>query len=311
MTQSERTAEQPIGAANGEGLDTQSGEAYRSAAVLIDSLLERKDPDAKVAFVDIVVDNIEAAAEMIADSSVGRRLLTGPDDQLVLPPNSEYYPALSVPRRELTMKDISVRAWGWNAQPIGTYPESESNVARRLDIRMEYSHPTAGYVGEDLILWVIGGDSIELYSRYFIDIYKHVDIDYDGHKGKEITLTDEVLAEFLELVARIVGDEPVSSQERNRQRLSHLVESTRGEAYNALITQLIDVCGPVQAPYELYKRTTHDQLWGCPIVEALAEGGEPGRIATEAMRAVIQQFQKGDPVGLDPLLWGPAKSNNY
>lgn len=222
-----------------------------------------------------------SALDRLIASSVGRDLLAGPDDQLGIASTGEHYPILDVHRRDLSLTGVGIRVWGWDhprvefTNPEGkqyAYPEDclefpvhETSPTRQIDISLSYDHPEAGFVRESVTLYVSESYG-HLHSQYWMSAY--AETGYEGHGGKRIEPTDERMIEFLELVAHIAGDEPMTVAAHDERRLEEVLTALDDTAYGAKARLLLESTWTQHALYELNERRD-ESIGGITLYEAL------------------------------------------
>ena len=234
---------------------------------LADVLLEHRRPEAQLTFEDFVVPEPDDAVVRVQESSIGKALLAGPDTQFAIESDGSYYPILDIRRKDLALRGISVRAWGWNYPRVAMtngpgepyrypehllqFPSNEQDHTRQLDIRFSYSHPSARAVVEEIHLYTTDRTA-RLSSQFWVSAY--AETGYEGHGGKQIEATDESMLEFLELVARIVGDDPESYTEWYERKLVDLLRIYEGTQEGKKMNELSELLWPAQALYEIAER---------------------------------------------------------
>ena len=127
------------------------------------------------------------------------------------------------------------------------FPSNEQDHTRQLDIRFSYSHPSARAVVEEIHLYTTDRTA-RLSSQFWVSAY--AETGYEGHGGKQIEATDESMLEFLELVARIVGDDPESYTEWYERKLVDLLRIYEGTQEGKKMNELSELLWPAQALYE-------------------------------------------------------------
>lgn len=131
------------------------------------------------------------------------------------------------------------------------FPSDEQEYNRQLDIRFSYSHPDASVVVEELHLYT-ADRTARLSSQFWVSEY--AETGYEGHGEKQIEATDELMLEFLELVAQIVGDEPESYTEWYERQLADFLRTFEGTEEGDKMTELSNLLWPAQALYEIAER---------------------------------------------------------
>lgn len=209
-----------------------------SFIALADALLEHKEADSPLTFVDIIVQADTAATYKRLEQTRVGRLLLKPGDQLALESDGQYYPVVDAPKPDGPPQSIGVTVWGWdhekvrytgNEEPQGSYPrdfvryDGQQDHTRQIDIRI---HHQVGQIRATETVGLYGSTSrtsLPSGSRK-VTMSEYAETGYEGHNNVHTyDLTDDDVVGFMELVADIVGDEPMSTSElRDKQYNEYL-----------------------------------------------------------------------------------------
>lgn len=211
-----------------EQYDARFDEVYLSCVALVKELLELRGPNPEVTFVDIAVDT--PAAEVLAKLHESRldRVLNADDTQLAIESDGSYYPVLDIKKQDATLRNVGLTVWGWkdNRKYIMTdnkdaralvYPENEQSEWFEIDVVFGYNHPQAQWFSEKLTLSIGTQGDMRLSSG--VSVPEYAETGYEGHGYQALSdQTDEDILHFADVVAEIVGDEPMTTrQHRERE----------------------------------------------------------------------------------------------
>ena len=241
-----------------EQYDTRFDDVYLSCVALTKELLELRGPNPEVTFVDIAVDT--PAAEVLAKlhESLLARVLNADDAQLAIESDGSYYPVLDIKKQDATLRNVGLTVWGWkdNRKYIMTdnkraralvYPQDEQSEWFQIDVVFGYSHPQAKWFSENMTLSIGTQGDMRLSSG--VSVPEYAETGYEGHGYRALSdQTDEDILHFADVVAEIVGDEPMTTRQRrerefekflNKVVLSESVEYLREWIDNSWIEQVL------------------------------------------------------------------------
>lgn len=192
-----------------------------SCFAMADELLSLKCDD-RLTFVDIVIDPSAEEALNKLESIRAGQVLAGEDDQLAIESDGSYYPILDLKKKNLELRYVSLRVYGWDnnknvfAIPEGEeysfpehcliYPSDEKNKVRQIELSFIYGG-SGNYVTESVSMYLVNGQEPKIYSRLAASAY--METGYEGHGGTTLSeCTDKDVADFGDLIAEIVGDNP-------------------------------------------------------------------------------------------------------
>lgn len=179
---------------------------------------------------DVPPEEVLAALQSIQAGS----LFADDDEQLARGP-SEYYGMHDIRKCDSQLIDARVTVWQWNAPGITRdptvpkdqygdrsvlyFPMGESQEWGQLDVTLWYVHPQEGEWSETLSLHQgIDGD-VSLGGSTWLSVYAETGYEGDGN-GKGRRTDPQAVTEFAELVAELVGDEPMSEPEHLRRQFA-------------------------------------------------------------------------------------------
>ena len=264
--------------------DHELSQVQTDFLALTDALLEHRDPDHRLTCVDMVVEgDPERVYADVTATRVGS-VLTGDDEQLAVYSTGERYPVLDLRKANATLTGVSIRVWGWDYEkvrytdvdlPKPSYPrpykvyEGQSDTARQLDISFQYD--VGGHCFSDSVCVYASStapDNTSVRNNVWIADYAEMGYEGNGHHSID-DLTDAELYEFMDVVARLVGDTPISFSEQGELRAQELIDSIADSQYTDIVFRIVEATRPVQAVYELTQRR-YDELDGATLVEALS-----------------------------------------
>lgn len=190
---------------------------------LADALLEHKTPDSRLSFVDIVAQAEQKdIIEEIRQMRIGELLLKD-DEQMAIESDGSYYPQLDWRRQNSDLGTASVRAYGWQVDKVrygdDSYKlyEGEHDKVRELSLCFHYLFSDE-YAVEKLVLYgATSSRGLPSISRSLY-IPEYAESGYEGHDFKTLAdVTSRDVLDFMNIVARTVGDEPESFAEYQRR----------------------------------------------------------------------------------------------
>ncbi len=228
-----------------EQYDSPTPPLEASCIAMADELLSHKEVGSPLTFVDVVVEvPPEEVRDRLQRLAAGR-LLASNDEQLAMESDGSYYPVLDIRKADATLVGVGVQVWGWDDDKIArtdtegepynhnkhvlVYPSTEKTHRRKIDIQFSYDHPES-YFSETVSLQVSSEGGTQLSRAIWASAY--AETGYEGQAGKSLRHgSKQAAAEFADLVAEIVGDDPLSVREfADRQFAEYLQQVTLPEA---------------------------------------------------------------------------------
>lgn len=233
---------------------------------LADALLEHRDEHSGLTFVDIVVDQPPSdVLSQLRDLRLGE-LLADQSQQLAIQSDGSHYPILDIKKEDGELLGVDVRAWGWGHEKIRytdihkkdiTYPREyieypgEYDKVRQIDIQFSYRIKGESVVESCTLYGSTSGPGY-ITASSSLGMSAYAETGYEGHGGKRLdNLTDEDVVEFLELVAKITGDNPKSYAEKCREELESFDAKLSEYGLSGMVRELVDASWSAQAYYEL------------------------------------------------------------
>lgn len=250
--------------------DAQRTDLQCSCGEFAEILLKLKAPNSRLSFVDIVVEqNAEEILRRLKDMRVGS-LLAPDDEQLALESDGSYYPVLDVKKRDAQLLGVGLTVYGWSDQKyhiidgetperrVLQYPESERMSWYEFALSFSYRHPKAGLLVEKITLSVgLQPGSVHLHSSVWMSAY--AETGYEGHGGKGLPdETEEDVVAFADLIAEIVGDEPISSEQYQRKQMEQYLEKLYISDSTKYIREWIANSRPSHVMYDLQNTVLED-----------------------------------------------------
>lgn len=217
-----------------EANDCDVTETEYSCLAMADELLSLKDND-EFTFVDIIVDSPADEVLRKLESIRAGELLAGEDDQLAIESDGTRYPVLDIKKKDLKLDSVSVRVFGWDHDKYAhtnsqdekysakehrlVYPSSEKYRAREIELNFGYRNKNT-YVTEAIYLYLVEGGEPKMSSKLIISDY--AETGYEGHGRASLhECTDKDLADFGDLIAEIVGDNPETYKTRRQRSIDN------------------------------------------------------------------------------------------
>lgn len=285
--------------------DYELSQTQADFIALADAILEHRDPDYRLTYVDMVVEgDVDAIYTNIAASRIGS-VLTRADEQLAIPSNGEHYPVLDLRKDHSALVGVSIRAWGWDYDKIRytdtdrteiTYPrpykiyEDSSDVARQMDVTFHYD--CDGHMFSESICMYgssMAPDNITVRNNVWIADYAETGYEGNG-KNEANPLTDEAIYEYLDTVALLLGDAPLSFAEQDERRARELVELFAATGYATEVSRIIDSSWPAQAVYELTVRR-YEELGSVTLVDALLGNDGNQQVAASILESRVNEYE--------------------
>ena len=308
-----------------DAYDKETSEMQWELKAFADEFLALRDAHSAFTFIDIHVEvSAEDVLARLQEIAAGK-LLAKPDTQLAIESDGSYYPKLDITKQDSQLTGVGVRVWGWddrkwvkmkgrkskNTYPndLLWFPEDEKAWTRKFDISFGYRHPKAGPFSETVSMTVSeGADRISMETNVWVSEY--AETGYEGHGGtyRRKCKEADVLA-FADLIAHIVGDEPISRAEYKAHQLQVIREKLAPHGYAGMLDELIDASWDVQALYEITK--PRFELRGASIADALQtyEADEAQKILRDCIHEYRTRREMADIAlrKMDPELkkaWG-------
>lgn len=208
-----------------------------SCREMIRELSQCNDEPERFTFVNLHTDfTPEDVLSRLQAMSAGE-LLADSDEQLAMPPNG-YWPEMDIKKSDSQLVEASLTVWQWHAPGITRdptvpkseygprsllyFPSDELQEWGQLDVNLVYVHPQAGVLVETVSLYQGIAGNISLHSKVWMSVY--AETGYEGHGGKSGEYGDEAIAEFADLVAELVGDEPISQAEHEERQFEEYLK---------------------------------------------------------------------------------------
>ena len=285
--------------------DHELSPAQADFFALTDAILEHRDPDYRLTYVDMVVEgDVDVMYANIAASRAGG-VLTGMDEQLAIASKGEYYPVLDLRKERSRLAGVSVRAWGWDYdkvrytdtnQPAITYPrpfkiyDGSKDIARQLDITFHYDCDGHAF-SESISMYGSSMTPDNISVRNNVWIADYAETGYEGSGKNEIDpLTDEAIYEYLDTVARLIGDTPLSYAEQSEQRAVELVERFATTKYEDMVTRIVEASWPAQSVYEM-TGCQYEALGGLTLADALLSDDSTQQAAATILGSRVQEYE--------------------
>lgn len=282
-----------------EQYDNEESELNQSCAALAEELLKLKDPGSELTFEDFVVDTpaVEVLDELRKTRAGG--VLAADDKQLAIPSNGEYYPILDIKKQDAKLTGVGVRAWGWSdrkyiftndpGEPYQyprdclVYPGDEKSHSYELDITFSYDHPDAGYFNEKVSLTIGSRGNLQIGSDVWASVY--AETGYEGHGGKSLKdASDEDVAAFADLIAKVVGDEPETVRHYNDRKLRAYIDKVANGESRDYLLEWLDNSHAAQVKYDLGSTSVGDQS----LLKALFDPDH----AEEAHKSLVEKVDE-------------------
>lgn len=202
-----------------ETYDAEFSDLYVSCAAFADELLALKDPDETVTFVDVVVESpAKQVLEQLRETSIGRLLAA--DDRQLAGAADPRYKDLDIKKRDATLTGVRATVFGRSSDgkyfilgkdevsPL-IYPSGEQNKWYQVELSFSYRHTSGERFSEKMVLSLGTQGDMSINTSIYIDAY--AEQGYEGGDGRFLySPTDEEVTQFVDLVAEVIGDEPLS-----------------------------------------------------------------------------------------------------
>lgn len=260
--------------------DSEMSNDERSYIALADELLTHRNNE--FSFIDICVDQTPSeVVDKLKQTRVGS-ILTGDDEQLAFESDGEYYPILDIKKKNAELRSVGVTVWGWDddrvaftdragedrvpARDVLMYPEGEKINRREIDIRFGYNSPESPEHFSETVRLSVSEWGLSISRQVYVSAY--AEMGYEGHHGKSMPDVQESdVADFGDLVADIVGDNPMSGRERQKQQYEQYLEEVTLAESVEYIKEWVDNGWDGQVMIDLERALKVD---GVPLKQALA-----------------------------------------
>lgn len=260
-----------------------------------------KDPESHLTFVDIALPTPGAEVLAKLQSIEAGSYLAADDEQLALESNGEYHPILDIKKQNARFMGASLRVWQWEDdkyvftngkdEPYDyhkhylPYPENEKSYRREIELAFQYHDKTAGTFTESLSLHLGPYDQVRMATSVFALAY--AETGYEGHHHKTIEVFDEAIAEFGDLVAEIVGDEPESVAQQEDRMLGRFVESLATAEAQQVARDILEATWPTQTLHILSQTPEGSSA----TIAQLLQNESTIDQGVAALRAVLEDWQ--------------------
>ena len=302
--------------------DYELSQTQADFIALADAILEHRDPDYRLTYVDMVVEgDVDAIYTNIAASRIGS-VLTRADEQLAIPSNGEHYPVLDLRKDHSALVGVSIRAWGWDYDKIRytdtdrteiTYPrpykiyEDSSDVARQMDVTFHYD--CDGHIFSESICMYgssMAPDNITVRNNVWIADYAETGYEGNG-KNEANPLTDEAIYEYLDTVALLLGDAPLSYAELSERQAEELVTLFATTKHEDAIVRIVDASWSAQSVYEL-TGCRYEALGGQTLADALLGDDSTQQTAAAILESRVHEYEgwraRSEALHVDDTLLG-------
>jgi hypothetical protein len=191
--------------------------------------------------------------------------------------------------------DVGAVVWQWRAPgvtrdpfaPAGQYggrsllhfPADEPQVWGQLDITFSYLHPKEGEWFETLSLYQGIAGEVSLSGSTWLSAYAETGYEGDGNQKGRLT-DQQAISEFADLIAELVGDEPISEQEYIRREFTAYLQEVKLAESSVYLREWAENMEPSEVLYELHAA----QVGPLSLYEALVAD----RYAHEAHAQLVQ-----------------------
>lgn len=272
-----------------------------SCAGLADELLKHKDPESPLTYEDFIVST--PATEVLESLKKLRagELLAADDEQLAVLSGGEYYPVLDIKKQNSRLLDVTIRVSGWSdvkylftnkpgeqrqyPQDYLRYPSNEKSHWYELDLIFSYEYPDSdsGYFNETVSLYIGQRGDLSLSSDIWAATY--AETGYEGHGGKSLDgRSDEDVAAFADLIAKLVGDEPETIGHFNLKVLARYIDKVASEQSRVYLGEWLLNSHAAQVSYDLEATSVGDQS----LLKALLDPEH----ATEAHKVLVENVDE-------------------
>lgn len=232
-----------------------------SCHALAAELHSLKDPENHFTFVDIALDlPADEILEKVQSIAAGS-MLAGDTDQLAIESNGEYYPVLNFTKEKADLVGASLRIWRWedkkyvftnklgeaydHQKHLIVYPDEEKSIRQQIELSFHYQDEGSGTFSESISLHLGPLDAASMGTQVFASAY--AETGYEGHRHTHADeITDDTIAEFVDLIAEIVGDEPESVRQQQSRRLARFIDGLPTKEARRAVLDAVEKLWPAQ-----------------------------------------------------------------
>lgn len=264
-----------------EKFDRQMPDIDRSCVKMADELLMHKFKE-NLPFASIYIDKSpESTVEKIKQTRIGE-LLRNDDEQLAFESDGSYYPILDIKKKYATLTGVGLSVFGWDddrrilvdgEDPDDTferrmiaYPEGEKLKRREFNLSFQYKMPDSYKKSfSETITFTVGETGTSISSQVYVNEY--MEMGYDGHDTKFLrNLTDDDVRAMGDMIAELVGEDPISTHERTTQEYKKFLENVTLSESRYYIEEWVDNRWDGQVMADLRHKLKIDSV---PLLEAL------------------------------------------
>lgn len=286
-----------------------------NALALADELLKLRDPESRLTFVDILLDSDdEDIRQELLDGPLAG-MLKGATDELAMESDGSYYPVVHMTKARSMFTGMRLTMWGWDQEKIrytggehkdGGYEYRTYEGQKDRSVKFEFS---MGYrslddpsvmAAESLSLSVsssVPGGKFAVSRDVWMSPY--AETGYEGHDQKyNGKPTKKQVEWFLDLVAKSVGDEPISEKQFVHNQVMDFAMKADGVGAGEGVRALIDGTWDAQALYLM--KLPLKMLDGCSVVARVNTANqypEHGVAAGDAARELLAAWCDRDNSG--------------
>ena len=284
-----------------EKYDYEPTDLSQNCIALAEELFSLKRPNSWLCSEEIVVKVPAARALAELRSIKVDALINSDDTQLAIPSDGEYYPVLDIKKRDSKLLGVDLSVWSQEVKkyvltndpevpynyPVDclVYPSTEKSHDYRLTIRFKYEHPELGCFGDDITLAVGDDGDLRMYNQVWAQAY--VEMGYVGHEaeGREEQeeldgIEDGDIAEFVDLIAKWVGDQPEAVWQYEIRKLREYINTVPSEMSREYLQEWANNTN-ASSIRDCLKRTRTSR--GKTLAKALRDG----RLASEAHQILV------------------------
>lgn len=283
------------------GYDEEMTQVQADFIAFSDVLLEYKDSESPLTFVDFVVDaSATDLYQQISNTSLGKELLIKEGEQMAIESQNPGYPQLDMPKVAEKIDGVSVRVYGWDYDKYRFDDDTRRDVSlidgevdKTREIKITF-YRAAGKeeVGESIAVW--GADTRTGHMNVSREVWMsaYAETGYEGHGFKSSdTMTDESIEQLLEVIAGALGDSPKTVQQWNLERQQSIAAKAHQRGVGELFDQLQAMMWPAQTVSLCEaKLARFDGRSVASLLEREDDEGEQG--AAAALEYVIDWWQK-------------------
>ena len=289
---------------------------------LSDAILEHRNPEHRLTYVDMVVEGDPGDVYREVGSTRVGSVLTGAHEQLAFASDGEHYPVLDLRKENSALVGVSIRAWGWDYDKIRytdkdraeiTYPrpykvyEGQNDIARQLDVAFHYDCEGHTF-SESICMYGSSMASDNITVRNNVWIADYAETGYEGNgKNEANPLTDEAIYEYLDTVALLLGDAPLSYAELSERQAEELVTLFATTKHEDAIVRIVDASWPAQSVYEL-TGCRYEALGGQTLADALLGDDSTQQTAAAILESRVHEYEgwraRSEALHVDDTLLG-------